>query len=163
MRVLVGASLRLAFTIAVLLLSVACHRGDPKMEISGFGGARVVGFSGIELIIEVNSRYKREVEIDEAQVVIYDSNEKLVELNLIDGLTIEPLTTSSLKPRFKMQGLNPVTMLKLLGGLSSQELSSLSIDYTIRASKGSMRRTFSEREVALSDFIRTFVEPNNPK
>lgn len=153
----------LGMIVLIALLFASCGRESGKLRIKGFDGIEMMGLSALRLNCEVENLGRKDITISSAELTLRKEGVELFRLRLVGELKIAAQTTTKLSSRWKIETENPVAMLLLLKSPTSEQLSSMTLDYTIVGSKGRLRKTFCQEMVPLSDFLSTFAVENQPK
>ena len=150
-----------AVCASLCLLLAACSGPARKVRFEGIGDFDRHGWAGADVTLNVANGSAHRVSATEARVVFYYRGAFVGEAKLMGRAAAAKHAVSSVPTRWKFRVNDPAAAYMLLKRIEERRYEGISLDVQARVRLGWAARRISFEGIPLSDFIRTFGEPEH--
>lgn len=156
--------IRYIFIIILLLSSVnGVHAGGilSKFHLEKFVAVTHLSSSGVNIWVDVRNDWAHALVIKRGKVDVMMHGKYVATIELRDKVVIPRRSTSRVLIPLRFNSNNILSFQRILANLIDKGGLGTTIDYRIRAGMKSLRLTFFEKNVAVSEILNNFALSND--
>ncbi len=150
--------LTLTLLLCSALGSCGISRLDEKIELGKLESIELKGLTAVELKFELTNNSKFKLEMSRGELDIFMEDKPIMQLRQIGESISLPKSQEIVATRWRIGGIDPITMLSYSRRLSSGDFSGMTANYTAKLTANGIGRTISGEGVDLMEFMTIFAK-----
>lgn len=130
---------------------------DREIHIDGFSRATHISTSGMNLWVEVSNNTRHRLVIKEAEIEIKINGNTATVITLRDKVVVRRRSSSEILLPLRFRSRGSFTLNSIVNRILDNDIENMTISYYFRAGTAIVKRTFTEEDIAMSDFFNTFA------
>ncbi len=153
---------RIVLLLAIIFATMSCGAAKlanvvKNLDIVKFEKIELKGLTGLQLSAEVNNGSKFEIAMEGGVIELMSGGEIIATLTQVGRIEVLAHSHSTISTLWKIEGVDPVMMLKLAGKIAINDYSGLSANYKATLSSGKTEHTISGKEVNIPNILAIFT------
>lgn len=150
---------KIALLLLLCAVAVSCGGAARKVRLAGIGSFDRHAWSGADLTLEIENMSGHNIAIERAGVVFYYQGACVGEALLMGRAVAARRSLSPVATRWKFRVPDPAAAFVLTRRIEERNYEGITLDIRAKVRVGWASRSFSVSSLPVSDFIRTFENP----
>ncbi len=144
--------------ICCTISSCGFSRLDEKVELGNLESIELKGLTSLELKFWITNDSRYKLEMNSGELDIFMEGKPIMQLRQIGESVAESKCESVVATRWRISGVDPITMLSYSRRLISKDLTGMSANYSAKLTANGVGRTISGEGVDLTKFMTIFAK-----
>ncbi len=129
-----------------------------NVDIIGVEQIELKGLTGLMIDVKVSNNSRLDISMNRASLTIIKGGEAIATLSQVGEATSLARTTESVSTVWRIESVNPLSLLSLSGRILNRDFSGITVDYSADLSAGKISRSISGKDVDLTNLMVIFAQ-----
>ncbi|MFI3304195.1 MAG: hypothetical protein SNF68_01775 [Rikenellaceae bacterium] len=160
-KILLLATLILIAVGSSMAMMVTMSRVSSQVKVLGIDKIEIKGLSGVQITVEIENSSKYDLTMSDAFADLKVNGDKIATMRQVDPATSHSQKRESIVTLWRLDDINPMSLLMLSSQIAKNDFSSLTMDYESVIQAGRYTHNFSDEEVEISKFLTMFQQDSS--
>ncbi len=148
--------------VAIIMITTSCGLAKfsdvaRNLRFEEISSIQLKGFTGIEIKAAVSNDSSSRISMSDGVVTLYDGDSSIATLTQVGEASIEAESSGEVATIWKIEGIDPMALLRLTSRISRSEYENMSIGYSADLKADNRGKKVSGKRVDIAKILSTFA------